>query len=57
MRIGEHIVTSSLTKNKLLLLCNHSASYDNFSILKLENKKYVIELKENLLTNERGNIF
>ena len=32
-----------------LLLCNHSASYDDFSILMRENKKFLLELKESLL--------
>ena len=32
-----------------LLLCNHSASYDDFSILTRENKKFLLELKESLL--------
>ena len=33
-----------------LLLCNHSASYDDFSILTHENKRLLPELKESLLT-------
>ena len=32
-----------------LLLCNHSASYGNFSILTHENKMFLLELKESLL--------
>ena len=32
-----------------LLLCNHSASYDDFSNLTQENKKFLLELKESLL--------
>ena len=49
--IGEHIGTSPLTKKQVkpknnsvadhLLLCNHSTSYDNFSILMRENKKFL----------------
>ena len=33
-----------------LLLCNHSASYDDFSILTHENKRFLLQLKESLLT-------
>ena len=33
----------------LLLFCNHSASYDNFSIQTCENKKFLLELKGSLL--------
>ena len=32
-----------------LLLCKHSVSYDDFSILTRENKKCLLELKESLL--------
>ena len=32
-----------------LLLCNHSASYHDFSILTSENKKFLLELKGSLL--------
>ena len=32
-----------------LLFCNHSASYDDFNILTLENKKLLLEVKESLL--------
>ena len=59
VRIGEHICISPLTRKQVkpknssvgdhLLLCNHSASYDDFSILKRENKKFLLELKESLL--------
>ena len=59
VRIGEHIGISPLTRKQVksknssiadhLLLCNHSASYDNFSILTRENKKFLLELKESLL--------
>ena len=31
-----------------LLLCNHSAPYDNLSILTRENKTFLLELKESL---------
>ena len=59
VRIGEHIGISPLTRKQVkpknssvadhLLLCNHSASYDDFSILTRENKKFLLELKESLL--------
>ena len=59
VRIGEHIDISPLTKNQVkpenssvvdhLLFCNCSACYDDFSILKHENKKFLLELKESLL--------
>ena len=59
VRIGEHIGISPLTRRQVkpknssvadnLLLCNHSASYDNFSILTHENKKFLLELKERLI--------
>ena len=58
VRIGEHIRISPLTKKKVkpkgsavsdhLLLCNHSPSYKNFSLLTKENKKFLLELKESL---------
>ena len=58
-RIGEHIEISPLTKKKVklegsavgdhLLLCNHSPSFENFSVLSKENRKFVLELKESLL--------
>ena len=58
VRIGEHIGISPITKKQVkpkssfvadhLLFCNHSASYDNFSILTHENKKFFLELKESL---------
>ena len=60
VRIGEHIRISPLIKKQAkpknspvadhLLLCNHSASYDDLSILRCENKKFLLELKESLLT-------
>ena len=59
VRTGEHIGISPLTKKKIqpkgspvsdyLLLCNHSPSFDNFSVLTKENKKFLLELKESLL--------
>ena len=59
VRIGEHIGISPLTKKKVkpkgkvvsdhLLLCNHSAGFENFSVLTKENKKFLLELKESLL--------
>ena len=55
VRIGEHIGISPLTKKKVkpkgrtgcdhLLLCNHSRSFENFSVLTKENKKFLLELK------------
>ena len=54
-----HIGISPLTRKQVkpksksvadcLLLCNHSASYDDFSILTRENKTFLLELKESLL--------
>ena len=59
VRIAEHIGISSLTRKQVksknssvadhLLFCNHSASYDDFSILTRENKKFLLEFKETLL--------
>ena len=59
VRISEHIRISPLTKKQVkpknssvadhLLPCNHSASYDDFSILTSENEKFLLELKESLL--------
>ena len=59
IRIGEHIGVSPLTKKQVkpknsyvadhLLFCNHSASYDDFSTLTLENKMFFLELKKILL--------
>ena len=59
VRIGEHIGISLLTRKKVkpkgsavsdhLLLCNHSPSFENFSVLTKENKKFLLELKESLL--------
>ena len=59
VRIGEHIGISPLTRKQVkpknssvadhLLLCNHSASYDDFSILTRDSSKFLLELKESLL--------
>ena len=59
VRIGEHIGISPLTRKQVkpknssvanhLLPCNHSESYDSFSIQTCENKKFLLELKESLL--------
>ena len=59
VRIREHIGISPLTRNKVkskdsavsdhLLLCKHSSSFENFSILTNENKKFLLELKESVL--------
>ena len=59
VRIGEHIRISPLTKKKVkpkvsavsdhLLLCSNSSSFENFSVLTKENKKFLLELKESLL--------
>ena len=59
VKIGEHIGISPLTKKKVkpkcsavsnhLFLCNHSPSFENFSVLIKENKKFLLELKEKLL--------
>ena len=32
-----------------LFLCNHSPSFGNFSVLTIEDKKLLLELKESLL--------
>ena len=52
VRISEHTGTSPLTKKAVkpksssmvdhLLFCNHSASYDNFSILTRDNKTFLL---------------
>ena len=59
VRISEHDGISPLSKNQVKaknrcvadhsLFCNHSVSYDDFSILMCENKKFLLELKESLL--------
>ena len=58
-RIGEHIGISSLIKKQVepksssiadhLLFCNHSASFNDLSILTCENKLVLLELKESPL--------
>ena len=57
--LGEHIGISPLTRKQFkpktssvadhLLLCNHSAYYDDYSILTRENKTFLLELKKSLL--------
>ena len=52
VRTGEHIGISTLTRKQVkpknsskvdhLLLCKHSASYDDFSIIARENKKLLL---------------
>ena len=59
VRIGEHIGISPLTRKKVkpkgsavsdhLLFCNHSPSFENFSVLTKKNEKFLLELKESLL--------
>ena len=60
IRSGEHMGVSPLTGKKVkpvnnsaardhLLHCNYLPSFDNFSILAHENKKFLLEIKENLL--------
>ena len=60
IRSGEHIGVSHLTKKKFksvnnraahdhLLYCIYLSSFDNFSILARENKKFLFEIKESLL--------
>ena len=60
VRSGEHIGISPLTFNKVkpsaessvrdhLLLCGHSPSFDDFTILTHGNNKFLIEIKESLL--------
>ena len=60
MRSGEHIGVSPLTRKKVkpsnnsaicdhLLHCDFLPSFDNFSVLAHENKKYLLETKESLL--------
>ena len=55
-RINEHIgISTKQVKLKncsvvdRLLFCNHSSSYDDFSILTCDNKKFLLELRESLL--------
>ena len=59
-RSGKHIGMSPVTGKKVkpsnnsaicdhLLHCNFLPSFDNFSVLAHENKKYLLEIKESLL--------
>ena len=59
-RSDKHIGISPLTSKRLqtkkdsavchyLLNCNYSLTVEDFSVLYHENKKYLLELKENLL--------
>ena len=60
--LGEHIGISPLTKKKVnlkssavsdhLLLCNHSPFFESFSVLTKENIKFMLDLKESLLTTK-----
>ena len=62
VRIGEHIGISKQVKPKNgsvanhLLFCNHSASYDDFSILTREKNKFLLELKESLLMRDKPSL-
>ena len=60
LRSGEHIGLSSSTNKRAkpekdsavshhLLNCNYSPSFQDFSVLCRENKKYLLELQESLL--------
>ena len=60
LRSGEHIGISLLINKMVqprkdsavyyrLLNCNYSPSFEDFSGLRHENKKYLLELKESLL--------
>ena len=61
VRIGEHIGISPLTRKQVkaknssvadhLILCNHSASYNDFSILTRENKKVFTRIERKLVNN------
>ena len=58
-RIEDHFDISPLARKQFkpknsslavhLLFCNHLASYEGFSILKRENKRFLLELKASLL--------
>ena len=48
VRIGEHIGICSAVKDHLLL-CKNSLSFENFSVLTKEIRKFVLELKESFL--------
>ena len=60
VRSGEHIGISPLTNKRVQpgknsavchrwLNCNYSPTFEDFSVLSHENKKYLVELKESLL--------
>ena len=55
VRSGEHIGISPLTFNKVKpsvrdhLFCDHSPSFDDFTILTHGNNKFLLEIKESLL--------
>ena len=60
IRSGKHRGVPPLTRKKVrlsnnsaicdhLLQCNFLPSFDNFSVLAHENKKYLLEIKESLL--------
>ena len=58
VRSGDHIGISPLTFNKVkpsvrdhLLFCDHSPSFDDFTILTHGNNKFLLEIKESLLIN------
>ena len=61
VRIGEDIGISPLTRKQVkaknssvadhLILCNHSASYNDFSILTRENKKVFTRIERKLVNN------
>ena len=63
VRIGEHIEISPLTRKKVkpkgsavtdhLSLCNHSPTFENFSVLAKENKKIPIRIERKPPLNER----
>ena len=65
--VGEHSRILPLTKKKVnpnnssvsghLLFCNHSASFDNFSIVTHEDKKVLTRTERNPVKNERPTIF
>ena len=48
VRIGEHIGICSAVKDHLLL-CKNFLSFENFSVLTKEIRKFVLELKESFL--------
>ena len=66
VRIGEYIGISPLTRKQVkpknssvadhLLLCNHSGSYDDFSILMHEKKRFLLELKSLLIMRDKPSL-